>query len=69
MPWTDAQLARLTPRQRQVLELVDQQGLGVAEVATRLGITVATARKHLVVARNRIRGGLLGTPRRGTPKG
>jgi sigma-70-like protein len=57
MPWTDAQLARLTPRQRQVLELVEQKGLGVAEVATRLGVTVATAQEHLVVAGNRIRGG------------
>jgi RNA polymerase sigma factor (sigma-70 family) len=55
--WTTAQLARLSPRQRQILQLVDEDGLSVPEVAKRLGISAGTVREHLVVARNRVRGG------------
>lgn len=39
-------IPRLSPREREVLELADQ-GLGNADIARRLSISVATVRKHL----------------------
>ena len=62
VPWTDAQLARLSPRQREVLQLVERDGLSIPAVAERLGISRSTVREHLIVARNRVRGGPLWTP-------
>jgi DNA-directed RNA polymerase specialized sigma24 family protein len=56
MHWTDAQLARLSPRQREVLQLVDRDGLSIAQVAENLGIAISTTREHLAVARARVAG-------------
>ncbi len=42
----DVNLGRLTPRERQVLVLVSN-GLGNAAIATELGITAHTVRKHV----------------------
>jgi RNA polymerase sigma-70 factor (ECF subfamily) len=45
----------LPPRQREVFELGDLQGLNSTDIAHRLGITASTARGLLMKARRRIR--------------
>jgi len=45
----------LSPRQREVFELVELHGLAVADVATRLGIETTTVRVLLLRARRTIR--------------
>ena len=46
---------QLSPRQREVFELVELHGLAVADVATRLGIETTTVRVLLLRARRTIR--------------
>ena len=53
-------LRDLTPRQREMMDLVDLQGLQPGEAAARLGLAPATARVHLLRARRKIRSRLLG---------
>lgn len=48
-------VAELPPRQRQVFELCDLQGLNSTEAAAKLGITPSTARGILMKARRRVR--------------
>ena len=45
----------LTPREREVAELA-AQGLTGREIAERLGISVGTARNHLLRARDKLGG-------------
>ena len=45
----------LAPRQREVLELVDLQGLEPSEAAEALGVSPSTARVHLHRARRALR--------------
>lgn len=45
----------LPPRQRELIELVDQQGFSAVEAAASLGIDDATARVHLMKARRTLR--------------
>jgi len=49
----------LPPRQRELIELIDTQGLTAAEAATLLGIEPETARVHLMRARRSIRSKML----------
>lgn len=49
-----AALSVLTPRQRELLDLVDLQGLSAVEAAEELSITSGTARVHLHDARARL---------------
>ncbi len=42
---------RLTPRQREVWELVEEQGKSIQAVAKQLGISPKTVQKHLRNAR------------------
>ena len=49
----------LSPRQREVFELVDLRGLPASEVATRLGIEPSTVRVLLLRARRTIRARML----------
>jgi RNA polymerase sigma-70 factor, ECF subfamily len=49
-------LARMPPRQRQLIELVELEEYTAAEAAQLLGISAATARWHLHEARRRLRG-------------
>ena len=48
-------LARMPPRQRQLIELVELEEYTAAEAAQLLGISAATARWHLHEARRRLR--------------
>lgn len=48
-------LAKLSPRQRQIVELVDIQRLTNAEAADRLGIAPGAVRRHHFDARRRLR--------------
>jgi RNA polymerase sigma-70 factor (ECF subfamily) len=52
-------LARMPPRQRQLIELVELEEYTAAEAAQLLGISAATARWHLHEARSRLRGMLV----------
>jgi DNA-binding CsgD family transcriptional regulator len=45
-PFVAERLARLTPRQREVVDLLVTTGLPVKGIAERLGVSEATARKH-----------------------
>jgi DNA-binding NarL/FixJ family response regulator len=56
MAFSQAQLSRLTVRQRQVFELLDE-GLTVADVSRRLGLASSTVREHVTVGRNRLHAG------------
>lgn len=49
----------LTPRQRELVELVDQQGFSAAEAAQALGIEPETARVHLMRGRRALRARML----------
>jgi RNA polymerase sigma-70 factor (ECF subfamily) len=49
------QFAELTPRQREVFELVELRGKTITDVATRLGIEASTVRVLLLRARRTIR--------------
>lgn len=51
--------AELPPRQRELIELVDTQGLSAVEAATVMGIEPETARVHLMRARRLIRSKML----------
>ena len=51
--------SQLSPRQREVLELVDLQGLEPSEAAEALGVTASTARVHLHRARRILRASIL----------
>ncbi|MBT8487826.1 MAG: RNA polymerase sigma factor [Gemmatimonadetes bacterium] len=51
--------SELAPRQREVLELVDLQGLEPSEAAEALGVTPSTARVHLHRARRTLRSAIL----------
>ncbi|MCC7147511.1 MAG: RNA polymerase sigma factor [Phycisphaeraceae bacterium] len=53
-------LPRLSPRQRQAVELVCIQGQSVAEAARALGCSLKAVRRRLEVARARLRGQLVG---------
>ncbi|MCB9676378.1 MAG: RNA polymerase sigma factor [Alphaproteobacteria bacterium] len=53
-------LGRLTPRQRELVDLCDLQGLPAAEAARELGIDAGTARVHLHEARKRLKAELDG---------
>jgi RNA polymerase sigma-70 factor (ECF subfamily) len=48
-------MVRLSPRQRQAVELVYLAGLGPAEAARRLGCSVKTLHVHLCKARHKLR--------------
>lgn len=48
-------LQRLTPRQRELIDLCDLQGCSAVEAAERLGIQPATARVHLHEARKQLK--------------
>ena len=48
--------SQLTPRQREVVDLVDLQGLSAVEAAEELGMSPATARVHLHGAHKRLQG-------------
>jgi RNA polymerase sigma-70 factor (ECF subfamily) len=50
-----AHFAALSPRQREVFELVELQGVNIGEVASRLGIEASTVRVLLLRARRTIR--------------
>lgn len=52
-------LVELTPRQREIMDLVDLQGYQPAEAAAQLGLEPATARVHLLRARRKIRARIL----------
>jgi RNA polymerase sigma-70 factor (ECF subfamily) len=54
-----AYFAELPPRQRELIELIDTQGLTAAEAAKLLGIEPETARVHLMRARRTIRSKML----------
>jgi len=54
-----AALATLPPRQRELMELVDRQGLSAAEAARQLGLSPSAARGQLSLARRRLRAQLL----------
>ena len=47
-------LARLSPRQRAVIVLHELEDLGVAEIASELGVAAVTVRWHLSTARRRL---------------
>ncbi|MGZ5443956.1 MAG: RNA polymerase sigma factor [Thermoanaerobaculia bacterium] len=47
-------LARLSPRQRAVIVLHELEDLGVAEIASELGVAAVTVRWHLSTARKRL---------------
>ncbi len=49
------ELALLAPRQRQVLELVFQHGLTIAEASSILGVSVGAARAHYERGKRRLR--------------
>ncbi len=48
-------LSELSPRQREMMDLVDLQGLQPAEAAELLGLEQSTARVHLLRGRRRMR--------------
>lgn len=52
-------LESLPARQREAMDLVDLQGVGQTEAATRLGVSPATLRTHLFRARRTMRARLL----------
>jgi RNA polymerase sigma-70 factor (ECF subfamily) len=52
-------LESLPARQREAMDLVDLQGVGQVEAATRLGVSPATLRTHLFRARRTMRARLL----------
>jgi len=54
-PIVRAFLDDLTPRQREIFELVDLKGFSAAEAAARLNITASTARVLLMQARRTLR--------------
>jgi RNA polymerase sigma-70 factor (ECF subfamily) len=49
----------LPPRQREVFDLADLQGLGAREIAARLGIEPVSVRAHLFKARRALRARIL----------
>ncbi len=61
-PWISDALARLSPRLRQVVELVDIDGLTYDEAATLLDVPVGTVMSRLHRARHRMRTYLLSHP-------
>ena len=52
-------MERLSPRQREMLQLVDVDGYAAAEAADLLGIDAATARVHLLRGRRALRTALM----------
>lgn len=65
MGWSrvESLLAVLTPRQRATVFLVEVEGLSAGEAACRLGVSEATLRVHLFLARRRLRAYLAGDQR------
>ena len=51
-------VGRLSPKQRAAVFLTYWEGLGVDEVATRLGVREGSVKRHLARARSRLRGNL-----------
>jgi len=51
-------VGRLSPRQRAVIFLTYWEGLGIDEVAFRLGVRDGSVKRHLARARARLRGSL-----------
>ena len=51
-------VGRLSPRQRAVIFLTYWEGLGIDEVAFRLGVRDGSVKRHLARARARLRGNL-----------
>lgn len=51
-------VGRLSPRQRAAIYLTYWEGLGVDEIAVRLGVREGSVRRHLARARSRLRGDL-----------
>ena len=51
-------VGKLSPRQRAAIFLTYWEGLGVDEVAERLGVREGSIRRHLARARARLRGTL-----------
>jgi RNA polymerase sigma-70 factor (ECF subfamily) len=62
-------LARLSPAERELLSLVEREGLSPAEAARALGIHPVTARVRLMRARRRVQSELGQRPERPVPKG
>jgi len=54
-----AEFAALSPRQREVFELVDLRGMSTSDVAERLGVEASTVRVLLLRARRTIRARML----------
>lgn len=54
--------AVLSPRQRELIDLVDLQGLAPTEAAERVGISAGAARNQLHTARRRLRAALVDHP-------
>jgi RNA polymerase sigma-70 factor, ECF subfamily len=61
-PWITEALDRLSPRLRQVVELVDIDGLTYHEAATLLAVPVGTVMSRLHRARHRMRAYLISDP-------
>lgn len=52
-------LASLTPRQREVFDMIELQGMDASEVAQIMGLSASTARVHLLRARRAVRSWML----------
>lgn len=64
----EAALLQLTERERAVFVLREVEGLDTHEIARALGITGITVRRHLGLARERLRGLLTGSEKKLPPR-
>jgi RNA polymerase sigma-70 factor (ECF subfamily) len=64
----EAALLQLTERERAVFVLREVEGLDTHEIARALGITGITVRRHLGLARDRLRGLLSGSEKKSPPR-
>jgi RNA polymerase sigma-70 factor (ECF subfamily) len=66
-PRLERALARLSPAERELLTLVEREGLAPAEAARALGLRPVTARVRLLRARRRVQSELSGRPEQPVP--